>query len=115
MCNQNPVPSPLGSAVEAVVEFFEGLGGCVAIFAGAAAIIHYRNVVMPFWPSGAVIFGKVLLFSSLVLALLVAGNWFTKHTRHIKGRIAQFAIAALLVLTTAFFVIAGGFAAVKSL
>lgn len=113
-----PAPAPtnsrLGTAVESVVEFFEGLGGCVAILAGAAAIVHYRNVVMPFWPAGAEIFGRLLLASSLVLAILVACNWFVKHTRHINGRIAQLAVAVLLVLTTAFFVIAGGFAAFRS-
>ncbi|WP_115526660.1 MULTISPECIES: hypothetical protein [Xanthomonas] len=70
---------------------------------------------MPFWPAGAAIFGKILLFISLVLALLVACNWFDKHARNIKGRVAQLATALLLMLTAVFFVIAGFAAAVQSL
>ena len=103
------------SAIDSTIEFFERIGVCVAVFAGAAAIIHFQNKVLPFWPLGAAIVGTVLLFGSIFLSVFVAGAWFSDRTGGIKSRTLLLLIATIVVATTVFFVIAGGYAAIASL
>ena len=103
------------SLIDSIIGFFERLGVCVAIFAGAAAIIHFKDKVLPFWPPGAAIVGTILLFGSIFLSIFVAGNWFTERAADIKSRAILLLFAAVVVVTTVFFVIAGGYAAIASL
>ena len=107
--------SPLGVAVRAVVDLFEQLGVCVAIAAGGIAIAHFRAKVLPFCPTAAAIYGIILLFGALFLALLVSGAWFTQQTSGRPTRWYTYLLVGLVVVTTVLFFIAGVYSAIASL
>lgn len=109
------ISSQLESTVESFVELFERIGVCVAMFVGAAAIVHFRQQVVPFCPGAAVAVGFLLMVSSLLLSIFVAGIWFSKNTGGIQSKLALATISVLVVTTTIFFLIAGFYASVSSL
>ena len=113
--NEPPMTATGIAAVQAIVEFFEQLGVCIAVFAGAAAIVKFRVKVFPFCPTIASILGVILLFGSFVLAILVAGSWFTRHTSGIKSKWVLLVLVFVVTATTVFFVVAGGYAAIAAL
>lgn len=115
--NQPTPPNklPLFVTVDSVVELFEKLGVCIAIAAGAVAIVHFREKLISFCPTVATVYGFILLFGALLLALFVGSSWFVEHTAGKKNNIVVYALAALVTVTTILFFIAGVFAAIATI
>ncbi|WP_159099050.1 hypothetical protein [Aquabacterium olei] len=101
--------------LETIISFFERLGVCVAVFAGSAAIIHFKDKVLPFFPTGAVIMASALLLFSFFLCVWVAADFYANISNITNKKYARFILAAFAVVTSLFFLVAGGYASISSL
>jgi hypothetical protein len=110
-----PQQTPAFAATDSVVALFEKLGVCIAIAGGAAAIVHFRAKVLPFCPAIAAIYGLILLFGALFLALLVGASWFAQQTAGRKNNLFVYLLAAVVTITTVMFFMAGVYAAIAAL
>ena len=97
------------------IPFLEKLGVCVAAFAGGGAVAKFSSQVFPLCPWIPVIVGFLLVFVSLVLALLVVYETWQAITRSVKSRWVNLAVLFTILLSSVFFVVAGGLAAVSAL
>ncbi len=97
------------------IPFLEKLGVCVAVFAAGGALIKFAPQVFPIFPLMPVMVGFLLVVASLVLALLVVYETWQTIANSFKRRWVSFAFLLVILLSSVFFVLAGGFAAVKSL
>jgi hypothetical protein len=101
--------------LDTAIPFLEKLGVCVAAFAGGGAIAKYASEVFPPCPGVAVALGLLLIVASLVLALLVVYETWRVITTSVKNRWVNLSILFIVLVSSVFFVIAGGLAAFKAL
>ena len=97
------------------IPFLEKLGVCIAVFAAGGALTKFASQVFPILPLLPVILGFLLVVASLVLALLVVYETWQAITNSVKRRWVNLAILFTILLSSVFFVLAGGIAAIKAL
>lgn len=101
--------------LEPIISFFERLGVCVGVFAASAAIIHFKAKVLPFFPTVAVFVGGALLLFSFFLCIWVAADFYLKISSSTTNKTVHLVLAAFAVITSLFFLVAGGYASISSL
>lgn len=101
--------------LKTAIPFLEKLGVCVAAFAGGGAIAKFSSQVFPLCPRIPVVIGFMLVIASLVLALLVVSETWQAITKSVKRRWVNLAVLFTILLSSVFFVVAGGLAAVSAL
>jgi hypothetical protein len=97
------------------IPFLEKLGVCVAVFAAGGALAKFASQVFPIFPLIPKILGFLLVVASLALALLVVYETWQAIANSVKRRWVNFSILFTILLSSVFFVLAGGLAAVKAL
>lgn len=101
--------------LDTAIPFLERLGVCVAAFAGGGAIAKFAEQVFPLFPGIPIAIGFLLVVVSLALALLVVNETWQAIARSVKSRWLNLLILLTILVSSVFFVVAGGLAAVKAL
>ena len=97
------------------MKFFERLVTSVAVIAGGLAIVKFQEKIIGICPIAAFSVGILLFFVGIGLAILSAADWFSKYTHSINHKAVEYALAAIVMVCTVFFVVGGALAAAASL
>ncbi len=103
-----------GAALTEVVSYIERVGVCVAALLGGAAIMKFRELLLPGAAWLPAVVGMLVVFGSLLLTVWIAIDGYVRvYTGNSK--IIGMAIYLFLIVPSIFFAIGGLYAGIKGL